>query len=111
MGLAGPSIAPRGLFAAALGLLSGCLSPFPSHLGKTDSPAFEPEKFFAGETRGEGTLVTLTGSQRSLRVAGRGHTALDGSFQLDQTITFSNGDTETRTGRLLQRARGSTTRH
>lgn len=90
---------------AVLGFLSGCLSPFPPQLGK-DEPVFRPEKFFAGHTRGEGSLVTLTGSRRPLRVEGHGFAEPDGSFRLEQRVTFANGKTETRTWRLLERAPG-----
>ena len=86
-----------------LGLLSGCLSPFAEHIGEAEEPVLKPETFFAGRTRGEGTLTTLTGSRRSLRVEGHGYTEADGAFRLDQTVTFSDGETETRTWRLRQR--------
>lgn len=75
----------------------------PAQVGQAMAqPLLEPEKFFAGHTRGEGTLVTLTGARRSLRVEGHGYTQADGTFRLDQTVRFSNGDTETRTWRLLK---------
>jgi len=97
-------LASRVLGLTAVALLSSCLDSTPPHAGKAAAePLLKPEIFFAGHTRGEGTLVTLTGARRSLRVEGNGSTEADGTFRLDQAVTFSNGDKETRTWRLLKR--------
>ncbi len=97
------NIAYGALGVAALGLLSGCLSSFTPHAGRVDEPVLKPEMFFAGHTRGEGTLATLTGSRTSLLVEGHGYAEGDGTFRLDQKVTFANGQTETRTWRLHKR--------
>jgi uncharacterized protein DUF3833 len=86
----------------AVGVLAGCLSSGPPHAGRLEEPVLRPEMFFSGPTRGEGTLVTLTGSRQSLRVEGHGYTEADGTFRLDQTVTYSNAETKTRTWRLLK---------
>lgn len=61
-----------------------------------------PEVFFEGRTQGKGTLELATGARRSLRVEGRGHAEADGSFRLDQVVTFDDGAPEKRTWRLVQ---------
>lgn len=94
------SIAYRLFGTVALILMSGCLAGFPHHAGTAEQPAFRPEVFFAGRTVGVGTLVTRGGSRRSLRVEGNGHTEADGTFRLDQTVTFGDGTVETRTWRM-----------
>ncbi|MGI8423569.1 MAG: DUF3833 family protein [Chloroflexota bacterium] len=59
--------------------------------------------FFAGHTQGKGTLDLLTGRRLSLRVQGHGYTEADGSFRLDQIVTFEDGAVEKRTWRLVKR--------
>lgn len=56
-----------------------------------------PEVFFAGRTEGHGTLTVRGGSPQSLRVQSEGRQERDGTFRLDQTITFGSGKIETRT--------------
>ena len=83
--------------------MAGCLGPFPSHPESAENPALRPEIFFAGHTRGTGTLGTLTGRRRSVQVESHGHTEADGSFRLDQVVTFDDGAVEKRTWRLVRR--------
>lgn len=66
----------------------------------TDQPVFDPMIFFAGRTHGDGTLEMRFGADRSIRVEGHGWTRPDGTFQLDQTITFGDGAVESRDWRL-----------
>jgi hypothetical protein len=80
--------------------LSGCLAGFPARPDVAPQPGFDPTAFFAGRTHGEGTLDVRVGTERTLRVEGTGHTAADGSFVLDQTITFDDGAVEARTWAL-----------
>lgn len=61
-----------------------------------------PEVFFEGRTQGKGTLELVTGTRRSLQVEGHGHAEADGSFRLDQVVTFDDGATEKRTWRLVK---------
>lgn len=83
--------------AVALSLaLSGCLEPSTQPLSSA-SPLMRPEVFFAGRTEGHGTLAVRGGSPRSVRVQSDGRQDPDGTFRLDQTITFGDGRVETRT--------------
>lgn len=77
-------------------LVAGCLSE--SRVTETASSArpFRPEEFFAGTTRGEGTLEKRFGADRAFRVAGIGRQDSDGTFVLDQTITYADGASEHR---------------
>ncbi|HEX8385393.1 MAG TPA: DUF3833 family protein [Rubricoccaceae bacterium] len=80
-----------------LALLAGCLpasAPLPAPVA---APAFRPEAFFSGRTEGRGTLVVRGVAPRGLRVESRGAPAPDGTFRLDQTITFEDGRVQTRT--------------
>lgn len=86
---------------AAAGI-AGCLGPLPSHPPIVASPVLKPELFFAGRTEGKGTLELLTGRRRSLRVQSRGQAEADGSFRLEQEVTFEDGAVEKRTWRLVR---------
>jgi hypothetical protein len=92
----------RALLAILPAATSGCLTGFPSHPSIAPQPSFDPTHFFAGRTHGEGTLKYRIGSPRTLQVEGKGRTEADGSFRLEQTITFGDGSVETRTWQLLR---------
>jgi hypothetical protein len=81
-------------------VLSGCLSGF--RVGETpaQTPQFRPEQFFAGVTYGEGILATRGKADRPFRVTGAGHSKSDGTFVLDQTITYADGAVEQRSFRI-----------
>lgn len=96
------NIALRLLSPAALLLVSGCLTASPFHTQTADTPEFRPEVFFAGVTHGEGTLVQRGKAARKLHVEGLGQLEADGTFRLDQTVTFDDGATEKRTWHLRQ---------
>lgn len=96
------NVALRLLSPAALLLLSGCLSASPFHTHTTETPEFRPEAFFAGITHGEGTLVQRGKAPRKLHVEGLGQPEANGTFRLDQTVTFDDGTTERRTWHLRQ---------
>lgn len=51
----------------------------------------------------------LTGRRLSLQVEGHGHIEADGSFRLDQVVTFEDGAVEKRTWRLVKRHPGTYT--
>ncbi|MDB5903164.1 MAG: hypothetical protein JWM26_2042 [Betaproteobacteria bacterium] len=89
--------------AAAVSLLlalGGCLAGPPLHPSATTSPQMRPEVFFAGSTRGDGQLTERGRDPRPFKVAGEGRAEPDGSFRLDQTVTFADGEVRTRTWRL-----------
>lgn len=95
-------IACRVLAAVAMAGIAGCLGPFPAHPDTVEHPSLRLEVFFSGHTRGNGTLTLLTGQQRSLKVQGYGRADADGSFHLDQIVTFEDGAVEKRTWRLAR---------
>lgn len=83
--------------AAAVLFLSGCLSASPFHVEAASTPEFRPEAFFLGVTRGEGTLIQHGKSDRKVHVIGVGSVESNGTFRLDQTVTYGDGTTEKRT--------------
>lgn len=95
-------IRPVALFVALLGgaISSGCLSHFRVAQTPAPSPPFRPEEFFAGATAGEGVLAARFKADRPFRVAGLGHTEPDGTFVLDQTVTYTGGAVERRSFRM-----------
>ncbi len=91
------------LLVAGLTLgLSGCLAALPPRPPIDPRTAFDPTRFFAGRTLGEGTLDVRVGTDRALRVEGNGRTDSTGTFRLDQSIVFAKGKSEQRVW-LLQR--------
>lgn len=80
---------------AALGL-GGCL-PGVDLPPAAAAPAFDPVAFFAGPTRGSGTLTTLTGGRKAISVTSVGTPAPDGSLVLRQDITTEGDGTRQRT--------------
>ncbi|MEO8164607.1 MAG: DUF3833 family protein [Betaproteobacteria bacterium] len=81
-------------------VLSGCLGGFRVAETPAPAPLFRPEQFFAGVTHGEGVLAVRGKADRAFRVTGTGHTERDGSFVLDQTITYADGEVAQRTFRI-----------
>jgi hypothetical protein len=49
---------------------------------------FTPQNGFAGESEGNGTLRLLFGKPRLFHVTSHGKKQSDGTFRLDQTVTF-----------------------
>ncbi len=91
----------RSLAAAALAsLASACLARGPARPAPDDAPVFRPEAFFAGRTRGTGTLETRGHAPQAVRVEGEGSVEADGTFRLEQRITTGGDRAETRTWRL-----------
>ncbi len=83
------------LFAVVL--LAGCLpasAPIPV---QASEPAFRPEVFFAGPSHGDPDVSIRTKGTQRLRVESRGAAQPDGSFRLDQHITYPGGRAEDRT--------------
>ncbi|MEO5565048.1 MAG: DUF3833 family protein [Luteimonas sp.] len=52
------------------------------------SPEFTPANGFAGVSEGQGTLKLLLGKPRAFKVTSHGSAQPDGTFRLDQTVTF-----------------------
>lgn len=59
-------------------------------LGHSEVPTIKPtpQQLFAGSSEGNGALEFLFGESRSFHVESHGVSQPDGSFRLDQTITF-----------------------
>lgn len=83
------------LFAAVL--LSGCLPASAPIPGQASEPAFRPEVFFAGPSHGDPVLSIRTKADQQLHVQSVGAAQPDGSFRLDQHITYPDGRAEDRT--------------
>ena len=77
-------------------VLAACLPVLPPNPPIASAPAFDPTVLFAGHTHGDGALNVRFGAQRTLSVDGVARSRPDGTFQLDQTITFANGTITTR---------------
>ena len=82
--------------------LSGCLAAHPRTGPVAPAPAFAPDEFFAGHTRGLGVLSVRLSSPELLCVNGYGEAQPDGTFRLDQTITRPDGETEERAWLMRQ---------
>lgn len=52
---------------------------------------FTPQAGFGGESEGTGTLKLLFGKLRPYHVESHGEVLPDGTFRLDQTVTFQGG--------------------
>lgn len=93
------------LALGALALLSGCLTAHPrvpAPPRPPGAPAFAPDVFFAGWTRGLGVLDVRLRSPELVCVNGYGEAQPDGTFRLDQTVAHADGRTEERTWLLRQ---------
>ena len=84
-------------------LASACLPSLAARPNVTPTPAFDPVAFFTGHTHGDGVLEQRVGKGRHLSVEGNGSQNADGSFQLDQTITYDDSTRETRRWVLRRR--------
>lgn len=74
-------------------------SPAPLQTGASD---FRPDLFFAGRTRGTGTVRVATSSRpQILAVQGRGRIGADGALDLDQAVTI-DGKTSQRSFRVAR---------
>ena len=92
----------RPALAVALLVLGGCLTAHPRVPDRSGRPAaaFAPDDFFDGWTRGLGVLSVRLRSPELLCVVGRGRAQPDGTFRLDQTVTYPDGRTTGRTWTL-----------
>ena len=76
----------------------GCMSTLPPQRFAAQEPPMRPEVFFAGTTHSFGVLETRSGAPSKIfHVEGRGVTQADGTFRLDQTVTFDGQPPKRRT--------------
>lgn len=79
---------------------AGCVA-VPSRAGlAAPSPTFDPLRFFAGRTAGEGELRVLLSGSRPVRVAGEGRVEPGGTLTLVQQVRRGERPPGTRTWRL-----------
>lgn len=64
------------------------------------APAFDPLRFFAGQTRGEGQLKVVLHAHVPVAVRGTGRMEDDGTLVLDQIVTEGSKPSRTRQWRL-----------
>jgi Protein of unknown function (DUF3833) len=78
--------------------IGGCAPPLPPSAFEDGTPEMRPEIFFAGRTNSSGVLENRSGDPtRRFHVEGSGLLLSDGSFRLDQRVTFDQDAPETRT--------------
>ena len=87
---------------ALLASLSGCVSAGRLPPARADTPAFDALAFFAGQSRGEGTLKIALRQPRAVSVASAGRWGSDGNLILDQTVSLA-GQPATQRQWLLRR--------
>jgi hypothetical protein len=66
------------------------------------APTFDPLRFFAGQTRGEGQLKIVFRARVPVAVRGTGRLEADGTLVLDQLVTEGNKPPRTRRWRLAR---------
>ncbi|MHB1303706.1 MAG: DUF3833 family protein [Acidiphilium sp.] len=82
------SICAAGLLAVGL---AGCAPRLPPSAFQGSSPRMRPEIFFAGVTRSTGVLENRAGAPtRRFEVKSYGRMLPDGSFRLDQSVSFDH---------------------
>ena len=97
----------RFLPAAALAALLTACSPLVVRDFAGTSPVFAPERFFEGATSSWGVIEGRSGEPlRSLRTETSGRVAGDGALELDQTLTFGDGEVRRRSWRLVRVGEG-----
>ena len=87
------------LFVAGLLVgLAGCATELLPSAFEGGRPEMRPETFFAGATSSSGVMESRAGAPtRRLHVKGSGQILPDGTFRLDQTVTFDQDAPELRT--------------
>jgi len=87
-------------------LLGGCVaSPVPMR-EHASVPSFDPIVFFAGHTRGVGSLKVLMKRRKTVTVEGHGALDRDGTIVLDQDVREGDRPATHRTWRLQRTAPG-----
>lgn len=64
---------------------------------KEASSEFTPHNGFGGQSEGNGKLKLFFGKQRPFHVESHGYDQADGTFRLDQTVTFQGQPSQQRT--------------
>ena len=82
---------------ALLVLILGISVVSVSAQGKEKSLEFTPQNGFSGRSEGNGKLKLVFGKQRPFRVESHGYEQADGTFRLDQTVTFEGQPSKERT--------------
>jgi hypothetical protein len=90
-----------GAFAAA----ACAAAPLAPELA-SPTPVFAAEQFFAGRTRGEGSLKIMLRGAEAIRVEGQGRIDADGSLVLDQVVRRGARPPETRQWRFRRAGPG-----
>lgn len=90
----------RSFAALALLLLAGCLAGPRAPELAAPAPQFDPLRFFAGATRGEGVLEIILSGKKRVEVEGSGRIAPDGTLVLDQVVRLEGDPPRTRQWRL-----------
>ena len=68
-----------------------------ARLSAAEQPlVFTPQNGFSGASEGQGSLKLLLGKPRPFHVESRGSEQSDGTFRLDQTVTFQGEAPKTR---------------
>lgn len=83
-----------------IGALGGCLPHLPAEEPASPTPQMRPEHFFAGRSDGRGQLTLRGRAPRAFRVTSSGTSEPDGSFRLEQTVAFEDGEVARRTWRI-----------
>lgn len=97
----------RAALAAALLLVSGCMTPIPIERFAANAPELRPELFFAGETRGRGVIQTSGGRpSRIFDVRSVGRVEGD-AIRVDQLIRYGDGKESQRSWRLRRTGPGT----
>jgi hypothetical protein len=82
----------------ALLILVLCISVVSvSSQAKEGSLEFTPQNGFSGHSEGNGKLKLFFGKQRPFHVESHGYDQADGTFRLDQTVTFEGQKSQQRT--------------
>ncbi len=87
--------AGRALLPFACLLAAGCVAPHSAPDLARSGPELRPELFFAGETRGRGTLKVAGRRPRSFDVVSTGQRQGE-AIRVDQSIRYSDGKVEQR---------------
>ncbi len=81
--------------------VASCAASTPLPSPASAGPSLQPEVFFAGRTHSWGVLQARSGApSHALAVHGLGQTEPDGTFRLDQVVTFDDGRVVKRTWTL-----------
>ncbi|MBL0164846.1 MAG: DUF3833 family protein [Xanthomonadales bacterium] len=78
---------------SAVGLLLACVTS----TAQCAPLEMTPQQLFAGHSEGNGSLKILLGKTQPFHVESRGQAQPDGSFRLDQTVTFEGKPAQDRT--------------